>query len=443
MSDRPTELSLPDALRHAIELHRSGQLQGADTLYRRILAVAPDYADAVHFLGLLLHHRDGSDEGLALLDRSIALDPTAGRYNNLACALLERDRLPDAVDAFEQSLELEPHNADVLNNLGSVHKALGRFDDAERIYLAALAADPRNVGALTNLGNLRSEQRRNHEAVDFYWKVLSIHPSQARTRQRLGFAYYMLKEYDAAANVFRKWLEEEPHNPTASHMLAACSGVGVPVRASDEYVEKTFDDFAESFDAKLAALEYRAPQLVCDALAKLVGAPASDRAILDAGCGTGLCGPLLAPYASRLVGVDLSARMLDGARLRGVYHELVKAELTELIASLPPATWDVIVSADTLCYFGALDTVFGAAARALRDGGLLIFTAESVAPELAPNGHRINPHGRYSHTRAYLEQALAGSGFALDACEPNVLRTENKDPVDGFLVAARKLGPGA
>ena len=32
--------------------------------------------------------------------------------------------------------------------------------------------------------------------------------------------------------------------------------------------------------------------------------------VLDAGCGTGLCGPLVAPYARRLVGVDLSEAML-------------------------------------------------------------------------------------------------------------------------------------
>jgi predicted TPR repeat methyltransferase len=437
VSDKPTELSLPDALRYAVELHRHGQLDGADTLYRRILALAPDYADAVHFHGLLMHHRDRSDEGLALVERSIALDPTAGRYNNLAIVLLERNRPEDSVAALERSLELEPHNADALNNLGSVQMVLGRLADAEQTYLAALAADPRNAGALANLGNLRSSEKRHREAIDFYWKALSVHPSQAKARERLGFLYYALKEYDTAADVFRKWLETEPGNSTASHMLAACSGVNVPARASDDYVEKTFDEFADSFDAKLSMLEYRAPGLVCDALAKVIGAPARDLAILDAGCGTGLCGPLLAPYASRLVGVDLSARMLDGARLRGVYDELVKAELTELMAGRARSA-DVIVSADTLCYFGGLDAVLGAAASALHDGGWLIFTAEAAAPEHAPNGHRLNPHGRYSHTGAYLERALDDAGFAVGACEPHVLRTENNEPVNGFLVTARR-----
>jgi predicted TPR repeat methyltransferase len=288
-----------------------------------------------------------------------------------------------------------------------------------------------------------SRQGRAAEAVDLYRRVLSIDPAQAQARRRLGLAYYRLGDYEGAAKLFSKWLESEPDNPTAKHMLAACSGVDVPVRASDEYVEKTFDSFARTFDAQLAALQYRAPQLVCDALAKVAGAPARDRSIIDAGCGTGLCGPLLAPYASRLVGVDLSARMLDTARARGRYHELVKAELTAYVASLAAHSWDVIVSADTLCYFGALDAVFAGAARALRGGGFLILTVEAAAPDQAPNGHRLNPHGRYSHTGAYVERTLGDAGFAVDACELHVLRMENANPVDGFLVTASRPLPAA
>ena len=56
--------------------------------------------------------------------------------------------------------------------------------------------------------------------------------------------------------------------------------------------------------------------------------------MLDAGCGTGLCGPLIAPYARRLVGVDLSERMLAQARARDVYDELVKGELTAYLGRL-------------------------------------------------------------------------------------------------------------
>ena len=80
---------------------------------------------------------------------------------------------------------------------------------------------------------------------------------------------------DKAAAVFRGWLAEEPGNPMALHYLAACEGgQAIPGRASDAYVESTFDSFAASFDEKLASLDYRAPGLVAEAVRAACGAEA-------------------------------------------------------------------------------------------------------------------------------------------------------------------------
>ena len=435
-SEQPTELSLADALGIAILMHRNGELKDAETLYRRILDAAPDYADAVHFYGVLLHHRDRSDEAIAPIERAIELDPAAGRYNNLGNALVERGRLDEAIDAYRRSIELDSTRPDAYNNLGSLQKAQGRLEESEAAYLKALELDPEHLNALTNLGNLRADQGRHHEAVSLYWKAISLNPANNRSRYRLGYAYYAVKQFEAAAEAFRLWLKTEPGNPVAQHMLAALSGENIPARASDAYIEQTFDGFAASFDAKLEILSYRAPQLVAAGVGRVVGDPAGDRLILDAGCGTGLCGPLLAPYASELIGVDLSARMLDAARLRGVYNALFKDELTVFIGARP-ASADVIVSADTLCYFGALEDVFAVSARALRDNGFLIFSVEAASEEDAPHGFRINPHGRYSHTRPYVERALANAGLAVSGVDSEVLRTESHEPVHGFVVSAR------
>ena len=90
-----------------------------------------------------------------------------------------------------------------------------------------------------------------------------------------------------------------------------------------------------SFDSKLAKLSYRAPALVA-AMLEDSGVEASKSLdVLDAGCGTGLCGPLMAPYARRLVGVDLSAGMLAQAKEKNVYDELFKVELTAYLRDSP------------------------------------------------------------------------------------------------------------
>jgi predicted TPR repeat methyltransferase len=235
--------------------------------------------------------------------------------------------------------------------------------------------------------------------------------------------------------IFEEWLKDEPGHPIARHMLAACSGRDVPSRASDAFIERTFDSFAASFDSKLAKLAYRAPALVAELLADSNVEASKSLDVLDAGCGTGLCGPLVAPYARRLVGVDLSDKMIAQARARNVYDELVKHELTAYLRD-STQMFDVIVSADTLVYFGPLEEVVAASANALRPGGRLIFTVE----EFDGTGYAISPHGRYSHGREYVERVLANSSLQSHII-PAELRLEAGDPVAGLVVRGTKPKP--
>jgi len=439
----PSELGINEALQFAIFAHRTAKLDDAEQLYKRILETVPDQPDALHFLGVLTHQRGHSADAIELINRSIALDPSQpDRYNNLGNVLLESGRVSEAVSAYEKNIELAPDHADAYNNIGTVYKAQQRLAEAALAYGKAIAINPRHSDAYNNLGNLMLVQGRVREAVEQYCKLITLIPDQPEARKLLGIAYYMLGQYEAAADVYRKWLAMEPDNPVAKHQLAACSGEHIPARASDAYVESTFDRFADSFDAKLAHLSYRAPQLIAEALAHVAGEPGKRLAVLDAGCGTGLCGPLIEPFVSRLVGVDLSGRMLARAKSRDVYDVLVKAELTAYLNSQSCA-FDVILSADTLVYFGSLEDVLKAAHGALRERGLLLFTVEAMveveAAESADRGgYRLNPHGRYSHSRAYLDRVLPQTGFAEVTLEPATLRMEGGTPVAGLVVTCRR-----
>jgi predicted TPR repeat methyltransferase len=148
-----------------------------------------------------------------------------------------------------------------------------------------------------------------------------------------------------------------------------------------------------------------------------------------------LCGPLIAPYARRLTGVDLSGGMLAQAKEKQVYDELLQAELTGYLRD-HPAAFDVIVSADTLVYFGALEEVLAAASAALRAGGVLIFTLERGRGD-APPDFRLELHGRYAHAEGYVDRLLAGAGLRAEIAHAD-LRMESGVPVGGLVVRARK-----
>ncbi|WP_341675037.1 tetratricopeptide repeat protein [Niveibacterium sp. SC-1] len=433
------ELSIDAAIAYAVELHRDSKLEAAETIYRRILALVPAHADALHFLGVLCHQTGRHDEAIGYVEAAIAINPEfAGFNNNLGNIHVERGNLDAATRAYERAATLAPTNADIANNLGALYRAQDRDEEAEASYRRAIGLDERHINAHNNLGLLFAKRGQIKEAVQYYCHAITLMPENPDGRRLLGMAYYSLGKIEEAAEVFRQWLEQEPDQPMARHMYAACSGVGVPDRAADDYVEQMFDRFASSFEEQLQSkLAYKAPELVSGALTRQLPAPAKQLDILDAGCGTGLCGPLLAPWARSMVGVDLSGGMLERARPKRCYTALEKAELGAWLVD-HPGRYDLVVSADTLVYFGPLEVVMQRTAAALRSGALFGFSVERADPTLAVEGYRINPHGRYSHTQAYLESMARQTGLRVLSLDEVALRTEGGEPVHGYVVVMRK-----
>jgi predicted TPR repeat methyltransferase len=146
-----------------------------------------------------------------------------------------------------------------------------------------------------------------------------------------------------------------------------------------------------------------------------------------------MCGPFLRTVAHSLVGVDISAKMLEKAAARVVYDRLVKSEIVDFLNGAPES-FDLLVAADVFIYLGELDRVFAAAQAALRRGGHLSFSVEASDG----NGFAIRPSRRYAHSLPYLRQLTAKHGFVEHVSARTVVRMEEGQEVGGFILVLER-----
>src|SRR5262249_50814793 len=349
-----TTLQMHAFLAVAMAKHREGRLAEAELMYRQVLRWQPDQPDAYHLLGLLAAQLHPPDDAPPLVQRAIALNPAVPEYHaNYGNALTIAARIDDAEAAFAKAISLRPDFPEALMNLATVRRNRGDLDEAERLLYRSLALRPDWPDAQLNLANVALARLRFEEATTLFARALKAAPNYVYAYEGFARAAGRAGRLDEAAAAFRRLLAFDPENVVARHLLAACTSEPNYEKAPEAYIRRLFDHYAPHFDSSLAQLQYRAPALIAERLAGAV-APNGSLDILDAGCGTGLCGPLLKPFAARLVGVDLSAGMLSEAAKCELYDELIEAELGAYMVAHPSA-FDLIVACDTLVYHARLD----------------------------------------------------------------------------------------
>jgi predicted O-linked N-acetylglucosamine transferase (SPINDLY family) len=200
-----------EAFRTAVALHEAGRLTEAEAWYKRILVVAPDYAECRHRLGAVALQTGRPEQAVALVNQAIACDDREPVYfNTLGNAWLAWGRLDQAAASYRQALELKPDYAGARHNLGNVLQAQGRSAAAVVAFERVLAIWPDHAETLNNLGAALLDLGRFDEAVARVRQALAIKPDLVEALNTLGKGLQELGQLDQAVTEYRRALRHQP-----------------------------------------------------------------------------------------------------------------------------------------------------------------------------------------------------------------------------------------
>jgi predicted TPR repeat methyltransferase len=420
------------ALTEARRLFEDGHPRRAAMVTSEWLTDHPDDAHAYHLLGAC--HAAAGDAATATmsLERAVALNPADGNHRvALAIALGVAGDMARAKREYDAGRELSGSAFGALE-FGLLCLCRRASEEAGRRFEEAMEANPSDIRARVGLALAWAQQDRVVDGRAAFAEIAAVDTTAHLIPGMICNDLDAQGRKADALEVLRLASAIGVEDPELPFRLAAAEGKSL-ARAPGSYVESHFDRFAATFDRFLKdGLKYRVPEELVEAAGRHLERRTS-LSILDGGCGTGLCGPLLRPMAASLVGVDLSARMLEQARTTGAYDRLEHAELEEALARRT-GELDLIVCADVLIYVGDIAGLLGAAARALRPGGVLAVSVERLD---TGEGYALQQNGRFAHSLGYVEETSASAGLELLEATESDLRMERGSWVPGTLTVLR------
>jgi predicted TPR repeat methyltransferase len=271
-------------------------------------------------------------------------------------------------------------------------------------------------------------------AADLFAQAVELSPGFASAWFALGETRVALRDHDGARAAFEKARAADPQDRHGAALQLARLGAADPAtEALHGYVRTLFDQYAPRFDRALEDLSYAAPALLRDAVTRHGRRFGS---MLDLGCGTGLAGAAFRPHVDWLVGVDLSPKMIEEARRKGLYDRLAVGDIAQFLAEqrAADAAFHLVIAADVFAYEADLADVCAAVAQVLPPGGLFGFTVETHAGDGAIVGAKM----RYAHGEKFVRDAVVHAGLTLLELTPASSRTENRMPVPGLLALTRR-----
>jgi len=207
--------------------------------------------------------REESAKALELLDKALTIDPEYPLALSLAGWCYAQRSVYDWVDDIAQSqaraltlaeraAELSGDDPLILAVLGAVHTFVRNHGTARVLLERAVAIDPNAAWAWSRLGWLDTYSDRPERAIEMFERALRLSPLDPMNFNNylgMGSAHEVAQDYDKAAALYRRGLEERPHATWIYRNLASSlSGAGRMEEAKEAYARmvRSYPDLTAS-----------------------------------------------------------------------------------------------------------------------------------------------------------------------------------------------------
>jgi predicted TPR repeat methyltransferase len=314
-------------------------------------------------------------------------------------------------------------------NLSLIYVAEENYLLAEKHLAKTVLLDPNNIEALRQLGQVYVQLGQTEKAMHTYQQAINLNANLADVHHNLAILYLRNQDRKTALVHFTEALKLDPRNDTAKHMVMALSNTESNT-APPTYITQLFNQYADYYDEHLKTkLKYNAPGLLRNAMAQYITNDYKIGRVLDLGCGTGLCGIYFRDLALELIGVDLSPKMIEKAKLLDTYEKLLVSDINDYLDQSNLESFNIIIAADVLVYMGDLERLFQNIARVLALNGRFAFTTE-----IGGRSHyQLQPTGRFAHSSAYIHELAKRNQLNIAVEEQIVLRKQDGMDIQGQI----------
>jgi len=192
-------------------LWKEGNLEGAIASYREALGRLSDASKVHNNLGGVYYEEGRLDEAIQHYQRALGasqsrigqrgssspLMPSAPSsltanpfiaHSNLADALARKGRPQEALQHYQQALELDPHSARAHANLGATLAELENYKEGIKELEQALSIEPGYINARLNLASVLVSIGETERARSHYQQMLESSDERARSAAQAAIA---------------------------------------------------------------------------------------------------------------------------------------------------------------------------------------------------------------------------------------------------------------